>query len=57
MSVGAAVLPVLGRLGAAAALRNLLLVSSQQSLDLRRDLPLIHGRAPLLVLQKRRGTR
>lgn len=44
-----AVLAVLGRLGAAAALRHFLVVSGQQSFNLGGDLPLIHGRTPLLV--------
>ena len=46
-----AVLAVLGRLGAAATLRQLLVVSGEQSFNLRGDLPLIHGRTPLLVLR------
>lgn len=44
-----AVLAVLGRLGAAATLRQLLVVSGEQSFNLRGNLPLIHGRTPLLV--------
>lgn len=47
--VGGVVFVIFSGFGAAAALRRLLLVSSQQSFDLRRDLPLIHGRAPLFV--------
>lgn len=46
-----AVLAVLGRLGAAATLRQLLVVSGEQSFNLRGNLPLIHGRTPLLVLR------
>lgn len=42
-AAAAAVLAVLGRLGAAATLSCFLVVSGQQSFDLRGDLPLIHG--------------
>lgn len=46
-------LAALGGLGAAATLRHFMVVSGEQGFDLGGDLPLIHGRAPLLVLQKR----
>lgn len=49
IAADAAVLAVLGRLGAAAPLWHLVVVSCQQGFDLRRDLALVHGRAPLLV--------
>lgn len=43
------ILSVLWRFGAGTLLR-LLIVTRQQSLDLRRDFALVHRRAPLLVL-------
>lgn len=46
-------LAALGGLGAAATLRHFLVISSEQSFDLWGDLPLIHGRAPLLVLEQK----
>lgn len=49
VSAAAVVLVIFGSLGAAAALRRLLFIPSQQSFDFGRDLPLIHGRAPLFV--------
>lgn len=47
---GGSVLAVLGDL-VAGALRRFLLVSRQKGFDFRRDLPLIHGQTPLLVLR------
>lgn len=52
LTIADAVVFVLGRLGAAAALRHLLLISSQQGFNLRGNLSLIHGWTPLLVLQE-----
>lgn len=46
---GDVVFPVLGRLRAAAPLRNFLIITCEKGLNLWGDLPLVHGWAPLFV--------